>query len=100
MRKSSIAALAAALFVPLAAEAAVKTKEVQYKDGKTTLKGSVAWDDALKDKRPGVLVIHEWWGHNKHAREQAKRFAKAGYVGFAVDMYGGGKSTTHPKDAE
>src|SRR6185369_11606332 len=50
--------------------------------------------------RPGVLVVHEWWGHNEHAREQAKRLAKAGYVGFALDMYGKGKVATHPEDAK
>src|SRR5262249_30021957 len=48
----------------------------------------------------GALVVHEWWGHNQHARNQAKRLAEAGYVGFALDMYGKGKVATHPKDAE
>jgi len=47
-----------------------------------------------------VLVVHEWWGHNEHARNQARRLAQAGYVGFALDMYGKGKVATHPKDAE
>ncbi len=47
-----------------------------------------------------MLVVHEWWGHNEHARNQARRLAQAGYVGFALDMYGKGKVATHPKDAE
>jgi dienelactone hydrolase len=47
-----------------------------------------------------VIVVHEWWGHNQHARNQAIRLAKAGYVGFALDMYGKGKVTSHPKDAQ
>ena len=46
-----------------------------------------------------MLVVHEWWGHNEHARNQAIRLAKAGYVGFALDMYGKGKLATHPADA-
>jgi dienelactone hydrolase len=82
-----------------AARAEVKTRELTYKEGKTTLQGFVAWDDAVKGKRPGVLVIHEWWGHNEHARNQARRLAEAGYVGFALDMYGKGKVATHPNDA-
>jgi dienelactone hydrolase len=82
------------------ARAEVKTKEIEYKAGDTTLQGFLAWDDAQTGKRPGVLVIHEWWGHNQHARNQAKRLAQAGYVGFALDMYGKGKVTTHPKDAQ
>lgn len=83
-----------------AAFAAIKTKEVEYKQGETRLQGFFAWDDAVKGKRPGVLVVHEWWGHNEHARNQARRLAEAGYVGFALDMYGKGKVATHPKDAE
>ena len=98
-RTTSLAALAAlALAGP--ARAAIKTQTVEYKQGDTTLQGFFAWDDAVKAKRPGVLVIHEWWGHNEHARNQAKRLAKAGFVGFALDMYGKGKVTTHPEDAQ
>jgi len=82
------------------ARAEIKTEEVEYKQGDTVLQGFVAWDDAISGKRPGVLVVHEWWGHNKHAREQAKRIAAAGYVGFALDMYGKGKVATHPNDAK
>src|SRR5262245_25435069 len=87
-------------FSSLSARAEVKTKELEYKQGNTVLQGFVAWDEAAKGKRPGVLVIHEWWGHNQHARNQAIRLAKAGYVGFALDMYGKGKLATHPQDAE
>ncbi|HEU4400644.1 MAG TPA: dienelactone hydrolase family protein [Candidatus Polarisedimenticolia bacterium] len=94
--------VAAAVWLALtsAAAAAVRTKEVEYKQGGTLLQGFFAWDDAVKGKRPGVLVVHEWWGHNEHARTQARRLAEAGYVGFALDMYGKGKVATHPKDAE
>ena len=83
-----------------AALAAVQSKEITYKQGDTELQGFVAWDDAWKDKRPGVLVVHEWWGHNQHARNQALRLAKDGYVGFALDMYGKGKVAKHPEDAQ
>lgn len=91
-----------AMFLALAgdAHAAVKTKEIEYKQGDTTLQGFMAWDDAAKGKRPGILVVHEWWGHNQHARNQAIRLAKSGYVGFALDMYGKGKVATHPNDAK
>ncbi len=92
----------AALLLSLAprATAAVKTREVEYRQGDTVLQGFFAWDDAAKEKRPGVLVIHEWWGHNEHARHQARRLAEAGYVGFALDMYGKGRLAAHPSDAE
>ncbi len=90
----------AAVSLAFAAWAEVRTKVIEYSQAGTPLKGFLAWDDAAKGKRPGVLVIHEWWGQNEHARNQAVRLAKAGYVGFALDMYGNGKSTTHPEDAE
>jgi dienelactone hydrolase len=82
------------------ARAELRTKEITYTQAGTPLQGFLAWDDAAKGKRPGVLVVHEWWGHNQFARNQAIRLAKAGYVGFALDMYGKGKVTTHPNDAQ
>jgi len=82
------------------AHAEVKTQEIEYKQGDTPLLGFLAYDDAVKGKRPGVLVVHEWWGMNDHIRNQATRLAKAGYVAFALDMYGKGKVATHPKDAQ
>jgi dienelactone hydrolase len=82
------------------ASAAVQTRVVDYTQDGTPLQGMLAWNDSATGKRPGVLVVHEWWGHNEHARYQAKRLAEAGYVGFALDMYGKGKVTTHPKDAQ
>ncbi|MHB1327460.1 MAG: dienelactone hydrolase family protein [Gemmatimonadales bacterium] len=78
----------------------IQTREVEYQHGGTTLKGFIAYDAARTDQRPGVLVVHEWWGHNEHARNQARRLAEAGYVGFAVDMFGDGRSTTHPDTAQ
>lgn len=96
----TLAALAlVASAVPAPVQAKVRTKAIEYRQGKTKLQGFIAWDDAVKGKRPGILVVHEWWGHNRHARAQAERLAKAGYVGFALDMYGKGKLAKHPKDA-
>ena len=100
--KSLIALTTALAALTLAApsHAEIKTREVDYQQDGTTLQGYCAWDDAIKAKRPGVLVVHEWWGHNAHARRQAERLAKAGYVGFALDMYGKGKVAKHPEDAQ
>ncbi len=94
------AVAAAVLAAAPAARAALKTREIEYRQGDTVLQGFLAWDDAAAGKRPGVLVVHEWWGLNQHARNQAIRLAKEGWVGFALDMYGKGKVATHPKDAQ
>ncbi len=78
---------------------AVKHEEVTYTAGDLTMKGYLAYDDAKKGKRPGVLVVHEWWGHNEYARKRARMLAEMGYVALAVDMYGDGKQAAHPDDA-
>jgi dienelactone hydrolase len=93
-------AIAAVLVSQAPRGADIKTREVEYRQGSTVLQGFIAWDDAAKGKRPGVLVVHEWWGHNQHARNQARRLAEAGYVGLALDLYGKGKVATHPQDAQ
>jgi dienelactone hydrolase len=79
--------------------AEVKSKTVTYKHGGVTFKGFLAWDDSAKGKRPGILLVHEWWGLNEYARKRAVQLAGLGYVAFACDMYGEGKVTQHPKEA-
>jgi len=81
------------------ARAEIRTETVDYQDGDTTLQGFLAWDDAIEGPRPGVLVIHEWWGHNDYARGRARDLATLGYVAFALDMYGKDKVTTDPAKA-
>jgi len=81
------------------ASAAVQTKKITYKHGDLDCHGFLAWDDAVQGPRPGVLVVHEWWGLNDYARGRAERLAKVGYIAFAADMYGEGKVTEHPKEA-
>ena len=81
------------------ARAEIMTKTITYKDGDVTLKGTMTWDGAKSGKRPGILIVHEWWGLTDHAKNRAKKFAAEGYVAFALDMYGGGKITDHAKEA-
>lgn len=90
---------AALLFITSAARAEVKTKTIAYSYDGVSFQGHLAWDDAVQGKRPGVLVVHEWWGLNDYARKRAEQLAKMGYVAFACDMYGTGKVTEHPKEA-
>jgi dienelactone hydrolase len=81
------------------AEAKVVTEEVPYEHNQAKLMGYLAYDDAVKGKMPGVLVVHEWWGLNEYAKKRARQLAGLGYLAFAVDMYGEGKVTTHPEEA-
>ena len=96
----TLAVSAALLWSASTASAALQTKAVDYSAGGTQLQGYLAWDDAVKGRRPGVIVVHEWWGHNEHARHAAERLAKAGYVAFALDMFGKGKLAEHPDQAQ
>jgi dienelactone hydrolase len=88
MNKTLFSLLLALAALP--ASAIVRTKAVEYKDGDTVLQGFVAWEDGFKDKRPGVLVVHEWKGHGEYAQRRARQLAALGYTAFAVDMYGKG----------
>jgi len=81
------------------AMAEVRSAPVAYKDGGDNLTGYLYWNDAVEGKRPGVLVVHEWWGLDDYARSRAEQLAELGYVAFAADMYGGNKVTTHPAQA-
>ncbi len=72
---------------------------VEYSARGVVMKGYLAYDKDIKGKRPGVLVVHEWWGLNDYARKRAQMLAELGYVALAVDMYGEGKQAEHPDDA-
>jgi dienelactone hydrolase len=89
----------AGLALVASAQAALRTKTVVYQHGDTVLKGYLAYDAAVKGKRPGVLVVHEWWGLNDYAKRRADMLAQLGYVAFAADMYGDGFNTTSPEEA-
>lgn len=82
-----------------AAAAELRGEEVRYGAGDATFEGWIAWDDAVEGPRPGVLVVHEWWGHGPYVRERARMLAELGYTALAVDMYGDGRTAAHPDDA-
>ena len=98
---TSLVSIAVALLMtgPASAAPKIEGKPVDYKAGKVTMKGYLAYDENVKGKRPGVLVVHEWWGHNEYARTRARMLAELGYTALAVDMYGEGKQAMHPDDA-
>jgi dienelactone hydrolase len=77
----------------------MKEQEIQYQAGDVTAKGFLVYDAAVSGKRPGVLVVHEWWGHSEFTRDCARKVAQAGFVGFALDLYGNGKHVDDPQEA-
>jgi dienelactone hydrolase len=77
----------------------IEGKEVKYSADGVQMNGYLAYDKNISGKRPGVLVVHEWWGLNEYARKRARMLAEMGYTALAVDMYGDGKQATHPDEA-
>ncbi len=74
-------------------------EEVSYVVDGTTFTGYIARPAQSGVRRGGVLVVHEWWGHNAYVRKRADMLAGLGYIALAVDMYGDGKVAEHPEDA-
>ena len=74
-------------------------ESVEYAADGLVMKGYLAYDASIEGKRPGILVVHEWWGHNEYARKRARMLAELGYTALAVDMFGDGKQAMHPDDA-
>ncbi len=74
-------------------------EEVNYSADSVTMSGYLAYNASNEEKRPGIIVVHEWWGHNDYARKRADMLAELGYTALAVDMYGDGKIAGHPSDA-
>ena len=80
-------------------EKGLMKEEVEYQLDTLNMKGYIAYNSKFEGKRPGILVVHEWWGHNEHARNRAEMLADLGYTALAVDMYGDGKTADHPEKA-
>ncbi len=104
MKKISIM-LAATLLVliaciPAFCSSEIEGKTVIYKAGDTVMNGYLAFDKARTGKRPGVLVVHEWWGLTDYSRMRARMLAELGYTALAVDMFGDGNTALNPDDAK
>jgi dienelactone hydrolase len=78
----------------------IKGETVNYSAQGQVMKGYLAYDENIKGRRPGVLVVHEWWGLNDYARNRARMLAELGYTALALDMYGNDKVAAHPADAQ
>jgi len=88
-----------ALSISVPAVGAIKETPVTYTDGATTMKGFVVYDTAKTGKRPGIVVVHEWWGITKHIHDEAGRLARQGYTAFIADMYGDARTADNPDAA-
>jgi dienelactone hydrolase len=77
----------------------IHTEELIYSADGIEMKGYLAWDSTKGGPRPGILVVHEWWGCNEYAKRRARMLAEVGYTGMALDLYGGGQNAANPDEA-
>ena len=99
MLRALLLLLLSGLAPALVQAAAIETKTVEYRQGDTRLVGYLAYPKDTKGPLPGVLVVHEWKGLNDYAKRRAEQLAELGYVAFAADIYGDGKTVTDVKEA-
>ncbi|MCB1735880.1 MAG: dienelactone hydrolase family protein [Gammaproteobacteria bacterium] len=92
-RATLVVACLILVFGGVTAQAELEKQAVDFQIDGEPHQGYLVWDNAFEGKRPGVMVVHEWWGLNDYAKYRAEEVAKLGYVAFAADMYGTGKST-------
>ena len=78
---------------------AIFSKTLDYRDGEKTLEAFIAYDDAMTEKRPVILINHTWVGRDAFVAGKAQKIAELGYVGFAVDMYGKGVLGSNPQES-
>jgi dienelactone hydrolase len=97
--RTIMAAAFCAIAIVTSANAAIKEDPVTYTDGQTTMKGFVVYDDATTAKRPGIIMVHEWWGITPHIHNEARKYAQQGYTAFIADMFGDARTADNPKDA-
>ena len=82
-----------------ASQSQLSAGSVAYKDGDQEMEGYLAYDPSRQGKRPGVLIVHEWWGLNDYPKHRARQLAELGYVAFAADIYGKGMVATNQEAA-
>ncbi len=77
----------------------ILTSRIEYAVGDASHSGYLAYDNEIAENRPGVIIVHEWWGLNDYIVRRAHMLAELGYVALAIDMYGGGRTASNPDEA-
>ncbi|MDD0854868.1 dienelactone hydrolase family protein [Halobacteriovorax sp. GB3] len=88
-----------AMFLSSCSTSDKRHQDLNYEVDGTSYKAYIAKPKKENDKKVGIIVVHEWWGHNEYARKRADKLAELGYTALALDMYGEGKVANHPKEA-
>jgi dienelactone hydrolase len=90
MRLVRLALTLLAVFVSSSALAKMVTQPVDWTLDGTTFKSLLVYDDATQAKRPGLVMVPNWYGINDIAIKKAEMIAGKDYVILLTDMYGDG----------
>ncbi len=77
----------------------IVTSTLEYQVGDNTHKAYFAQDEEITAPKPGIVIVHEWWGINDYIRRRAHMLAELGYAALAIDMYGDGREASNPDEA-
>lgn len=77
--------------VPAGAGARIETTTVAYEHDGQALEGYAAHDTAITERKPAVIVVHDWSGLREYPKARAQMLARLGYYAFAADIYGTGR---------
>jgi len=78
----------------------VKVERIDYTAGNVRAKGALVWNDAIKDKRPLLLIMPNWLGVTDIAINRAQKLAADKYIAFVADMYGEGMTCSGPPTSQ
>lgn len=78
----------------------IKEENISYIGGDSTMNSFIAYDASSDKKRPGILIIPEWWGLNDYVKSRARQLAQLGYIALAIDIYGYGRTAETPDSAQ
>lgn len=80
--------------------AKIVAEEVAYQDGDADCTGYIAYDNAMKGRRPVVLIVHDWMGRGEFDQARAEDLAELGYLAFSIDVYGNDTRPTNREEAQ
>lgn len=72
----------------VALQAKMVNRPVEWTLGSTTFRSVLVYDDASAAKRPGLVMVPNWYGVNEAAVKKAEMIAGKDYVILLTDMYG------------
>jgi dienelactone hydrolase len=97
--KMQMVSLLGAVFYLNTAQAELVEKTVSYEKDGVTMEGFHVYDDSVSERRPAVLVIHQWTGLSDNEKQRARMLAQMGCNVFAADIYGKGVRPDNAADA-